>query len=95
LGPWGPPKGTGPRLPPFITFTVLIFTTDGLAFFASWEKDPGAAGSTELVWASIVKTELNSVATKKPVIRQKRFQPVIYIFFPWCLLLFMIQFSSP
>jgi hypothetical protein len=51
--------------------TVLIFTTDGLAFFASSEKDPGVDGITWRVWASIVETEPKSMAAKKTDMRQK------------------------
>jgi hypothetical protein len=93
LGSWSPknrsknslkgsfgPKGMGARSRPFITFKVLIFTTDGLAPLANSEKDPGVVPAVVVAWTSGVEMGLRSVDTPYPPMRQNNVQPMRAVF---------------
>jgi hypothetical protein len=69
---------------------VLIFTTDGLALFANWEKEPGAFGPIALVWAIGAENGKRIVAAVNPTIRQTKVHPTIAVFLHVFFLLFII-----
>jgi len=63
-----------------MTFTVLIFTTDGLAFLARCEKDPGAPDKTGPVWALSVEVRSSKVPRVNPAMRKKSDQAIMIVF---------------
>ena len=57
-----------------MTFTVLIFTTDGRAFLTSSEKDPGVPCERALAFASGTVMGCNSTARLNSKTRQHKVQ---------------------
>jgi hypothetical protein len=71
--------------------TALMFTTDGLAFLASREKEPGVPGRAQLAPSSGPDTRSNMLAVKNPAIRQKRVQPMMVAFLVLIRFFFIIE----
>jgi hypothetical protein len=70
--------GTWPL--PFITFTVLMFTTEFFAFLASSAKDTGTPGGEPGLCAAEFRIRPGSVDTPKTVTKQIAIHPITVVF---------------